>query len=56
MRWGAKRSDVLRVGVTENLVTPGKNISVRCYRLRDGSNGCLLGFLPPEGGEELVRD
>lgn len=33
MRWGAKRSDALRVGVTENLVTLGKNISVRYYRL-----------------------
>ena len=46
MRWGAKRSDALRVGVTENLVTLGKNISVRYYRLRNGSNVCLLGFLP----------
>lgn len=40
-------------GVTEGLVAPGTNISVRCHRLRDGANGCLLGFLTPEGGEEL---
>ena len=40
-------------GVTEDLVAPGTNISVRCHRLRDGANGCLLGFLTPEGGEEL---
>ena len=40
-------------GVTEDMVAPGTNISVRCHRLRDGANGCLLGFLTPEGGEEL---
>ena len=40
-------------GVTEDLVAPGTQISVRCHRLRDGANGCLLGFLTPEGGEEL---
>ena len=40
-------------GVTEDTVTPGTNVSVRCHRLRDGANGCLLGFLTPEGGEEL---
>jgi len=40
-------------GVTEDLVAPGTNVSVRCHRLRDGANGCLLGFLTPEGGEEL---
>ena len=40
-------------GVTEDTVRPGTNISVRCHRLRDGANGCLLGFVTPEGGEEL---
>lgn len=40
-------------GVTEDTVTPGTNVTVRCHRLRDGANGCLLGFLTPEGGEEL---
>ena len=39
-------------GVTEDTVAPGTNITVRCHRLRDGANGCLLGFLTPEGGEE----
>jgi hypothetical protein len=40
-------------GVTEDTVTPGTNVTVRCHRFRDGANGCLLGFLTPEGGEEL---
>lgn len=40
-------------GVTKDTVSPGTNVSVRCHRLRDGANGCLLGFLTPEGGEEL---
>ena len=39
-------------GVTEDTVAPGTNITVRCHRLRDGANGCLLGFLTPEGGDE----
>ena len=45
--------NLLNYGVTKDSVTPGMNVSVRCHRLRDGANGCLLGFLTPEGGEEL---
>jgi len=45
--------NLLNNGVTEDVVAPGTNISVRCHRLRDGSNACLLGFLTPEGGDEL---
>jgi hypothetical protein len=45
--------NLLNYGVTKDSVAPGMNVSVRCHRLRDGANGCLLGFLTPEGGEEL---
>lgn len=38
---GIKREDV-RVGDT---------IKVRCHRLRDNSNGCLLGFITPMHGD-----
>ncbi len=45
-----------RIGVTRDTVKVGDTISVRCHQLRDGSNGCLLGFLTPEGGVEKEWD
>ena len=45
-----------RQGIAEDLVQPGDTVSVRCHRLRDGSNGCLLGFLTPAGGVEREWD
>jgi hypothetical protein len=45
-----------RQGITKEMIEPGSTISVRCHQLRDGSNGCLLGFLTPEGGEEREWD
>ncbi len=32
-------------------VMSGDTISVRCHRLRDGSNGCLLGYVTPLHGD-----
>ncbi len=32
-------------------VRTGDTISVRCHRLRDGSNGCLLGYVTPLHGD-----
>jgi len=45
-RGGWKRDDV-KVGDT---------IKVRCLQLKDGSNGCLLGFVTPKGGVEKEFD
>ena len=45
-----------RIGVTSDTVKVGDTISVRCHQLRDGSKGCLLGFLTPEGGVEKEWD
>jgi hypothetical protein len=39
---GAKREDV----------QVGDRIKVRCHLLRDGSNGCLLGFVTPYHGDQ----
>ena len=47
---------LMSLGVTEDTVKVGDQISVRCHQLRDGSKGCLLGFLTPEGGEEKEWD
>ena len=45
-----------RQGITEETVKVGDTISTRCHQLRDGSNGCLLGFLTSEDGVEREWD
>jgi len=48
------RGGLQRIGVTLDYVKPGDTIKARCHRLRDGSNGCLLGFLKAKDG--TVKD
>ena len=38
-------------GITKDTVRIGEPVKVRCHRLRDNSNGCLLGFLTPMHGD-----
>ena len=38
-------------GVKREDVKVGDKIKVRCHRLRDNANGCLLGFLTPMHGD-----
>jgi len=45
-----------RRGWRPDSVKAGDTITVRCHQLRDGSNGCLLGFVTPPGGEEKEWD
>ncbi|MDD9996708.1 MAG: DUF6152 family protein [Rhodospirillaceae bacterium] len=40
-----------RNGIEGDDVLPGDLIRVRCHRLRDGSDGCLLGFVTPLHGD-----
>lgn len=40
-----------RVGIRRDFVKPGDRIKVRCHRLRDNTNGCLLGFVTPLHGD-----
>ena len=42
---GTSRSGLERIGVTKDYLKAGDTIKVRCHALRDGTNGCLLGFL-----------
>jgi hypothetical protein len=53
---GAGVTQLRRLGWTEDSVKVDDPISVRCHQLRDGSNGCLLGFVTPEGGVEKMFD
>ena len=48
------RNGLERIGVTREYVKPGDKIKVRCHVLRDGSRGCLLGFL--KGPDGSVKD
>ena len=40
-----------RNGIGRDYVQPGDPIRVRCHRLKDGSEGCLLGFVTPLHGD-----
>ena len=42
---GASVTTLRRDGWAKDSVEVGDEISVRCHPLKDGSNGCLLGFL-----------
>jgi len=44
-------SGLTKVGIKREDVRPGDPIRVRCHLLRDGSNGCLLGFVTPMHGD-----
>ena len=48
------RAGLERIGVTRDYVKPGDKIKARCHPLRDGSRGCLLGFVKASDGS--VRD
>lgn len=53
---GAPPVLLMRDGWEPDSVQEGDSISVRCHQLRDGSNGCLLGFVTPPGGVEKEWD
>ena len=53
-QWALEAADptaLQRSGIKREDVKPGDLIKVRCHRLRDGSNGCLLGFVTPMHGD-----
>ncbi len=44
------RTQLQKIGVTVDTLKLGDTIKARCHHLRDGSNGCLLGFLKAKDG------
>ena len=48
------RGGLERIGIDRDYVKVGDTIQARCHVLRDGSNGCLLGFLKAPDGS--VKD
>ena len=57
--WAVESASVTglaRQGITEETVKPGDTVSMRCHQLRDGSPGCLLGWLTSPDGIEREWD
>ena len=48
---GASPSSIEALGVGRDDLLPGDPVSARCHRLRDGSAGCVLGFVTPMHGD-----
>jgi hypothetical protein len=48
------RTGLEKIGVTRDSIKAGDTVKARCHRLRDGTNGCLLGFLKAQDG--TVKD
>ena|SRR5690349_23074760 len=53
---GASVIQVERRGWTKDMIKVGSTIGVRCHQLRDGSSGCLLGFITLDGAAEKIFD
>lgn len=53
---GAAATTLQREGWTHEMVQVGDTISVRCHPLKDGSPGCLLGYITMENGVEKEFD
>ena len=55
--WALEATDRLqleKMGVTRNYLKSGDTVKARCHPLRDGSRGCLLGFL--KGPDGSIKD
>jgi hypothetical protein len=48
------RTGLEKIGVTREYVKVGDTVKARCHPLRDGTTGCLLGFLKARDGS--VKD
>jgi hypothetical protein len=40
-----------RKGIDKAFLKVGDSIKARCHALKDGTNGCLLGFVTPTHGD-----
>jgi Family of unknown function (DUF6152) len=57
LKWSLEASSRIaleRIGVTHEYIKAGDSIKVRCHPLRDGSRGCLLGFV--KAGDGSIKD
>jgi hypothetical protein len=45
-----------RKGIDKAFLKVGDSIKARCHQLKDGTNGCLLGFVTPTHGDKTRGD
>ena len=45
-----------RKGIDKAFLKAGDSIKARCHQLKDGTNGCLLGFVTPTHGDKARGD
>ena len=48
---GGSPNAIASEGVSRDDLLPGDRVSARCHRLKDGSAGCVLGFVTPMHGD-----
>ena len=53
---GGSVTSLMRGGWQRNSLKPGDKVSVRCNRLRDGSEGCLLGYVTNINGTVMDKE
>ena len=53
---GASITTLRRDGWAQDSVEVGDTISLRCHPLKDGSRGCLLGYITTDDGSEKEFD
>ena len=58
-RWsieGGSPAALMRGGWRPDSLKPGDNVSVRCHLVRDGSAGCLMGFVTSINGTAMDKE
>ena len=53
---GGSPTSLMRGGWQRDSMKPKDKVSVRCHRLRDGSEGCLLGFVTNINGTAMDKE
>ena len=53
---GGSVAALTRGGWQRDSVKPGDNVSVRCFLVRDGSAGCLMGFVTNINGTAMDKE
>lgn len=53
---GGSPTSLMRGGWQRDSIKPGDKVSVRCHRLRDGSEGCVLGFVTNINGTAMDKE
>ena len=53
---GGSPTSLMRGGWQRGSMKPGDKVSVRCHPVRDGSEGCLLGFVTNINGTAMDKE